>query len=148
MPKTRWKYDDGPIDLRTAAPRWTEAVETLTSQIDTLRTNSTIANGYTKFAMSVLRSKINNSLAPDVPSLSLEDAAEAARTGETGGGTGGVMGTVSDLLFGTTGPRGGQRDGIAQMVVKSAVRTAGSAIGREIVRGVLGSLLGGSRRKR
>ncbi len=60
----------------------------------------------------------------------------------------GVMGAVSDLLFGGTGPRGGQRDGIAQMVVKSAVRTAGSAIGREIVRGVLGSLLGGSKRKR
>ena len=61
---------------------------------------------------------------------------------------GGVMGTVSDLLFGTTGPRGGQRDGIAQMVVKSAVRTAGSTIGREIVRGVLGSLLGGGKRRR
>ncbi len=60
----------------------------------------------------------------------------------------GVMGAVSDLLFGSTGPRGGQRDGIAQMVVKSAVRTAGSAIGREIVRGVLGSLLGGSKRRR
>ncbi len=62
--------------------------------------------------------------------------------------SGGLMGSVSDLLFGSKGPRGGQRDGIAQMVVKSAVRTAGSAIGREIVRGVLGSLLGGSRRKR
>lgn len=61
---------------------------------------------------------------------------------------GGMLGAVSDLLFGSTGPRGGQRDGIAQMVVKSAVRTAGSAIGREIVRGVLGSLLGGSKRKR
>ena len=61
---------------------------------------------------------------------------------------GGVMGTVSDLLFGSTGPRGGQRDGIAQMVVKSAVRTVGSAVGREIVRGVLGGLLGGSKRKR
>jgi DNA helicase HerA-like ATPase len=60
----------------------------------------------------------------------------------------GVMGTVNDLLFGSTGPRGGQRDGIAQMVVKSAVRTAGAAIGREIVRGVLGSLLGGSKRRR
>jgi DNA helicase HerA-like ATPase len=59
----------------------------------------------------------------------------------------GMAGAVSDLLFGSTGPRGGQRDGIAQMVVKSAVRTAGSAIGREIVRGVLGSLLGGSRRR-
>ncbi len=65
-----------------------------------------------------------------------------------GGQEGGVMGAVTDLLFGSTGPRGGQRDGIAQMVVKSAVRTAGSAIGREIVRGVLGSLLGGSKRRR
>jgi DNA helicase HerA-like ATPase len=55
-----------------------------------------------------------------------------------GGEGSGMMGAVSDLLFGSTGPRGGQRDGIAQMVVKSAVRTAGSAIGREIVRGVLG----------
>ena len=65
-----------------------------------------------------------------------------------GAGSGGMMGAVSDLLFGSTGPRGGKNDGIAQMVVKSAVRTAGSAIGREIVRGVLGSLLGGSKRKR
>ena len=71
-------------------------------------------------------------------------AAQSARSGQSEG----VMGTVTDLLFGTTGPRGGQRDGIAQMVVKSAVRTAGSAIGREIVRGVLGSLLGGSKRRR
>ena len=65
-----------------------------------------------------------------------------------GGASSGMMGAVSDLLFGTTGPRGGKNDGIAQMVVKSAVRTAGSAIGREIVRGVLGSLLGGSKRRR
>lgn len=79
MPKTRWKYDDGPVDLRTAAPRWTEAVETLTTQIDTLRTNAHMANGYTKFAMSVLRSKINHSLAPEAPLLSVEDAADAAR---------------------------------------------------------------------
>ena len=71
------------------------------------------------------------------------DASTAA-----GAGKGGMMGAVSDLLFGSTGPRGGKNDGIAQMVVKSAVRTAGSAIGREIVRGVLGSLLGGSKRKR
>jgi DNA helicase HerA-like ATPase len=60
---------------------------------------------------------------------------------------GGLMGGLSDLLFGSTGPRGGQRDGVAQMVVKSAVRTVGSAIGREIVRGVLGGLLGSSRRR-
>jgi uncharacterized protein len=60
---------------------------------------------------------------------------------------GGLMSGLSDMLFGSTGPRGGQRDGVAQLVVKSAVRTVGSAIGREIVRGVLGSLLGSSRRR-
>ena len=63
-------------------------------------------------------------------------------------GSSGWMGTVTDVLFGSTGPRGGQHDGVTQMVVKSAVRTVGSAIGREIVRGVMGSLLGGSRRRR
>ena len=60
----------------------------------------------------------------------------------------GVMGHMSDILFGTTGPRGAKRDGVAQLVVKSAVRTVGSAIGREIVRGLLGGLLGGGGRRR
>jgi DNA helicase HerA-like ATPase len=61
---------------------------------------------------------------------------------------GGLMAGVSDMLFGSSGPRGGKRDGVAQLVLKSAVRTVGSAIGREIVRGVLGSLLGGGGRRR
>jgi hypothetical protein len=60
----------------------------------------------------------------------------------------GLMNTVSDFIFGSTGPRGGQHDGVAQLLVKSAVRNVGSAIGREIVRGVLGGLLGSSKRKR
>ena len=49
---------------------------------------------------------------------------------------------LSDIVFGKTGPRGGQRDGLAQTLAKSVVRTMGSAVGREIVRGVLGSILG------
>ena len=61
---------------------------------------------------------------------------------------GGLLAGVSDILFGSTGPRGGKHDGVAQLVVKSAVRTVGSAIGREIVRGVLGGLLGGGGRRR
>ncbi len=77
-----------------------------------------------------------------------EKAQATATAAEAASSQGGLMGGVSDLLFGSTGPRGGQRDGIAQMVVKSAVRTVGSSIGREIVRGVLGSLLGGGSRKR
>ena len=78
----------------------------------------------------------------------LDKAAPTSPTapGEAGGG--GLLGGMSDLLFGSTGPRGGQRDGIAQLVVKSAVRTVGSSIGREIVRGVLGGLLGSGNTRR
>ena len=73
---------------------------------------------------------------------------EAAKTmkeqAEAGGG---VMGGLGDILFGSTGPRGGKRDGLAQTLAKSAARTVGSSVGREIIRGVLGGLLGGSRRR-
>jgi hypothetical protein len=79
----------------------------------------------------------------------------AAGTGQTGGvapggtaasGGGGFMDGMKDVLFGSTGPRGGQRDGLAQTMVKSAVRTIGTQVGREILRGVLGSLMGGRKR--
>jgi DNA helicase HerA-like ATPase len=59
---------------------------------------------------------------------------------------GGLLGGFGDMLFGSTGPRGGQRDGLAQAMAKTVVRTIGSQVGREIVRGVLGSIMGGRRR--
>jgi len=62
---------------------------------------------------------------------------------------GGMLGGLKDVLFGTTGPRGGHHEGLAESAARSAVRTIGSSVGREIVRGVLGSILGGgSKRKR
>jgi DNA helicase HerA-like ATPase len=61
---------------------------------------------------------------------------------------GGLFGGLSDLLFGSTGPRGGKHEGLAQAAMKSAVRTVGSSVGREIVRGVLGGILGGGGRRR
>lgn len=51
---------------------------------------------------------------------------------------GSVGGMVKEALFGRTGPRGGQYDGLVQSMAKSAVRSAG----REIIRGVLGGILG------
>jgi DNA helicase HerA-like ATPase len=78
----------------------------------------------------------------------------AAATGLPGLGTpadtaagGGLMGGLSDMLFGSTGPRGGRKEGLAEAAARSAMRSVGSAVGREIVRGVLGSLLGGGRRR-
>jgi hypothetical protein len=55
---------------------------------------------------------------------------------------------ISDLLFGKTGPRGGkQSQGIVEAVSKSAARAIGSELGRQIIRGVLGSILGGGKRR-
>jgi DNA helicase HerA-like ATPase len=59
----------------------------------------------------------------------------------------GLLGGLKDVLFGTTGPRGGKHEGLAEAAARSAVRTIGSSVGREIVRGVLGSLLGGGKRR-
>jgi DNA helicase HerA-like ATPase len=70
-------------------------------------------------------------------------APAASAPAEEGGG---MFGGMSELIFGRTGPRGGQQDGLAQTLAKTVVRTVGSQVGREIVRGVLGSILGGRRR--
>ena len=70
----------------------------------------------------------------------------AAEAGKPGTGRSGVLGGLSDVLFGSTGPRGGRREGLAESMAKSAIRTMGSTVGREIIRGVLGSILGGKRR--
>ncbi|MFM2400204.1 MAG: hypothetical protein RL341_2361 [Pseudomonadota bacterium] len=67
-------------------------------------------------------------------------AASTAKQEESGAGS-----MVKDVLLGSTGPRGGKRDGLIEMAAKSAVRTVGSSIGRQIVRGILGGLLGGRR---
>ena len=54
----------------------------------------------------------------------------------------GILGGLKDILFGTTGPRGGKRDGVVQTMAKCAARQ----VTNQIVRGMLGSLLGGRRR--
>jgi DNA double-strand break repair helicase HerA and related ATPase len=69
-----------------------------------------------------------------------------AGTAATAGG--GILGGLKDVLFGSTGPRGGKHEGLAEAAARSAVRTIGSSVGREIIRGVLGGILGGSSRRR
>jgi DNA helicase HerA-like ATPase len=79
---------------------------------------------------------------------------EAAATFKTGkapapaeASGGGMFGGLSDILFGTTGPRGGKKPGVIDAAAASAARSIGSSVGREIVRGVLGGLLGGGKRR-
>jgi DNA helicase HerA-like ATPase len=61
--------------------------------------------------------------------------------------SGGILGGLGSILMGSTGPRGGRHEGLVETLAKSAVRTMGSSVGRELIRGVLGSLLGGGRRR-
>jgi DNA helicase HerA-like ATPase len=74
--------------------------------------------------------------APGQPSGSLQTPSPR----QTGGG-----GALNDILFGTTGPRGGHHDGLIESAAKSAARAVGSTAGRELLRGVLGSIFGGRR---
>ena len=59
----------------------------------------------------------------------------------------GMFDGLKGVLLGSTGPRGAHRAGLAETLATSAMRTMGSTVGREIIRGVLGSLLGGSKRR-
>ena len=65
--------------------------------------------------------------------------AETAKAAEASGG---LMGGISDVLFGSKGPRGGARDGLVQQVLKSEARN----LARQVLRGALGSILGSKKR--
>ena len=73
-------------------------------------------------------------------------AAGAAGASQPGSMTDSVMDGLKEMLFGRTGPRGAQHDGLVQTMAKSTVRTVGNSLGKEILRGVLGGILGGKKR--
>lgn len=70
-----------------------------------------------------------------------EAAAEEQNEQESGGG---IVGMLKDAFFGSTGPRGGRREGLVEQVAKTEARR----IARNMMRGVLGSLLGGSKKRK
>ncbi|NBC98500.1 DUF853 family protein [Atlantibacter hermannii] len=74
----------------------------------------------------------------DAPEQGNAPAAKGAQATDDDG----LIGGLKDILFGSTGPRGGKRDGVVQTMAKSAVRQ----VTNQIVRGMLGSILGGRRR--
>lgn len=77
---------------------------------------------------------------------SAPDAPAAAGKGAAAEESSGMGGMLNDMLFGSTGPRGGKRDGLVQTMAKSAVRTMGTSVGKEILRGVLGGIFGSKKR--
>ncbi len=74
-----------------------------------------------------------------VPTPQSAGSAKPAAESPSGGG---LMGGLNEILFGSTGPRGGKRDGVVQVAAKSMARD----LGRQILRGVLGSIMGGRKK--
>jgi DNA helicase HerA-like ATPase len=81
--------------------------------------------------------------APSPPVVAKPSEPQAPSAAPSGSG---AFGGLSEILFGTVGPRGGRHPGVVDALAKSAARSVGSSIAREITRGIFGSLLGGKRR--
>ncbi|RYF79492.1 MAG: DUF853 family protein, partial [Comamonadaceae bacterium] len=94
-------------------------------------------------AYEVLKSRAQS--APGAPAAA-GSAPGAGKPVEVEGG-GFMGGALGELLFGSTGPRGGRKDGLVQTMAKSAVRTVGTNVGKEILRGVLGGIFGAKKRR-
>jgi DNA helicase HerA-like ATPase len=110
--------------------------------------NSAVAGAYEKTvdresAFEMLKKRAGGAGAPATAAGGSKGGGPAAPA-ESGGG---ILGGLGDILFGSTGPRGGRREGVVDAMAKSAARSVGSSLAREITRGVLGSLLGGSKRR-
>jgi DNA helicase HerA-like ATPase len=80
--------------------------------------------------------------APSPPVVAKPSEPQAPSAAPSGSG---AFGGLSEILFGTVGPRGGRHPGVVDALAKSAARSVGSSIAREITRGIFGSLLGGKR---
>ena len=111
-------------------------------QRQALLANSLVAGNYEKVvdresAYEMLMQQRSEGIAA-APGKNGAPAKPGAPAQEEEGLLGSVGGMVKEALFGRTGPRGGQYDGLVQSMAKSAVRSAG----REIIRGVLGGNLG------
>ncbi|WP_330985416.1 MULTISPECIES: helicase HerA-like C-terminal domain-containing protein [Enterobacterales] len=96
---------------------------------------------YGKYEDAVDRESAFEKLQKGVQATTEEQNAPPAK-GATAEVDDGILGGLKDILFGTTGPRGGKKDGLVQAAAKTATRQ----ITNQIVRGMLGSLLGGRRR--
>ncbi len=77
-------------------------------------------------AYEKLSAALNKGTAQDEPARSDRSLADSAK----------------DILFGSTGPRGGRREGVIEAATKSAARSIGSGLARQVIQGVLGASTG------
>ncbi|MCX5564473.1 helicase HerA-like domain-containing protein [Alcaligenes phenolicus] len=94
-----------------------------------------------KYDQAIDRESAYEVLAKKAADAAANGAAGATQPGAAAGKDDGLMGVVNDFLFGSTGPRGGKKDGLVQSMIKTETKRAAT----KVLRGVLGSLFGGKR---
>lgn len=94
-----------------------------------------------KYDQAIDRESAYEVLAKKTADAAANGAAGATQPGAAAGKDDGLMGVVNDFLFGSTGPRGGKKDGLVQSMIKTETKRAAT----KVLRGVLGSLFGGKR---
>ena len=94
-----------------------------------------------KYDTRVDRDSAAEMLAKKAEAKAGQAQAPEAKAGREDAGGGGIGGALHDFLFGSTGPRGGKRDGVVQQVARNEARR----LGTRVLRGVLGGIFGGKR---
>ena len=111
------------------------------AQRQALRAQSLVAGVYEQATDRESAYEILQARAATAPAPTAGLAGSAGSADNAGG-----RGILNEFLFGSTGPRGGKKDGLVQSLVKSTARNMSNQIGRELLRGVLGSLTGSKKR--
>lgn len=112
------------------------------AQRTALMANSLVAGIYDQAVDRESAYEILQSRAAQAPTAS----GGVANTNDQAAADNSVMSGLNDFLFGSTGPRGGKKDGLVQSLVKSTARNMTNQLGRQLLRGVLGSLTGSKKR--
>ena len=109
------------------------------TQRQSLLANSIVAGVYDKAVDRESAYEVLQARAATAPTATGGVSGNPAATQQADSG---LMGGLNDFLFGSTGPRGGKKDGLVQSLVKSTARNMTNQLGRQLLRGVLGSLTG------
>lgn len=105
------------------------------AELQAIRASSMLAG---KYEQAIDRESAYEVLKQRLDEQASSEVAQDKNTAAAGSQDRGLVGVVSDFFFGSTGPRGGRRDGIVQSVIKSEVRRTTT----RLLRGVLGGIAG------
>ncbi|MEO8156301.1 MAG: helicase HerA-like domain-containing protein [Betaproteobacteria bacterium] len=115
------------------------------SRIGPITTDERTASMKRSLVAGTYEQLVDRESAYEVLKVRRDQPAAAAQPSAASASTGSVFGDVLGSVFGAGTAH---RQSAGEAMVKSAARAVGSEMGRQIIRGVLGSILGGSSRRR